>query len=260
MKRLSFHTGSIPLILILWLALSSACAPAPGMAATLTMLPGTFTPRPNTPVPTITSHPTNTVAPIPRELPFRQRTMEANATPSALEFLPQLTPGRCGFKVAETALPQTMEGFTGQRYNLDQLPEGMTLVDGGMLSDRKTAWLHLTLQGRHLFWLMNDLCASDQKQTQGLVKDSLALPELDAQTSLAIFPTCTLDGEAMNNIIGYGSLQPNSAADGTVLADSAVWDIQAAWEVGLKFTAIDPQRLDCSLSAQTPTPAASPTK
>lgn len=234
----------------------AACAPPAGMAATLTLLPGTFTPLPPTRAPTHTPDigttptatqwmrysyptlmPTLTGSPSPTdETPF-------HATPN-----PAASASTCPLPTPDPRqpLPSTPAGFVGQHYDPNALPNGLTEYTTGALMSANYSYAHVKWQGRDLFWIQKLVCQNPSGQNDWEITDVLALPILNPAAHQVISDACFRNSTQVPFVIAYGTVIPNQPTV-QVAPNSAGWPMQvtAAWQMTDQFTALDPQGLTC---------------
>ena len=226
---------------LLLLALSgAACAPPVGMSATLTMLPGTFTPLPPTRAPTrtpdLSATPTLTQTPTPTGAIPSATPRSAGSAPACP--LPTPDPGQ--------PLPSTPAGFVGQHYDPNALPNGLTWVASGTLMSANYSYAHVRWQGKDLFWIQKLACQNPSGHEDWEITSALALPALNAQAHQVISNACFRGSTQVPFAIAYGTYDPSQPA--ALVANRLTgWKLQvtAAWQMTDQFKALDPQGLVC---------------
>lgn len=261
------------LVMLLLAALSLAgCAPPAGMSQTLTLLPGTFTPRPptrspsNTPdlsaTPTRTqfsySYPTESPTPKGSETPSFDATMTSLAagTPSQTPRPPatestsayDATAAACPPFSTDTTLPvpDVPTSYIGKHYNNTTLPAGLTWVASGMLSSTSYSYTHVQWQGREMFWIQKLACQNQAGTPFWEISDALALPGLNAKANQVYTDLCFSGSTQVPFAIAYGSYDPTRPT-APIVANFTGWRMQvtAAWQMKDKFTALSLQGLTC---------------
>ncbi len=239
---------------------TTACAPSSGMAATLTMLPGTFTPLPGKRYPTVTPHPTNTLSPIRRTLGTSTPGGETEPTPepSSTVTIPptRTTDPNSGCPEIQydqsVPSPDTVAGYIGRHYNPLLLPPELKALGSGLLQDSSSSWVQLEWQGRNLFWIQKLVCRNSAGQAYWEVVDALALPPF--QKHEAVADLCYQGGQLAPYIIAYGPspAKASGAAASTLDGGSKGWPVQvtAAYQMDGRFSSIDPQTLTCIIQDQ----------
>lgn len=202
----TFHTR---LLAAAVLALLTACAPNPSMIATLTLLPGTPTPRPPTPWPSITP-----------------RIRAATAT---------LAPAKCPTSSYDTAAPEDPSQMIGRAYDLDRLPEEFSEPESGLFADDPLyRWVRVRWQGRSVYWIDHQICVDTFSRAHREVVDVLALPRLDPALGEIETRACARHGEDLPGVIAYGMLNEDQTLN-----------IQGAYAIGEQFMPIDAGDLTC---------------
>lgn len=218
----------LPLFLIFTFLLSS-CAPNQAMVATLTMLPGTPTPKPPTPWPTRPPRATNTLAPVNTRL--------ATDTP---------TPAVCAPGSVDSAAPDDPSQLPGRRYDLKNLPKEFTMQAAGKVGDTGYQWVQVKWQGRSLFWTQKQVCVDTYGVPGWEIVDVLALPRLDAKMGEAMTTRCFQGDQPVALAVAYGIYDPNQPASDQK-GNLRGWplQIQAAWEIQPNFTPLSLNGLSC---------------
>ena len=201
------------------------------MVATLTMLPGTPTPRPPTPWPSRTPRATNTFARVPGFSP--------TDTP--------IPPEACPTGSVDTAAPEDPSQLPGRHYDLARLPDAFELQDTGILAEPAGySWVHVTWQGRSLFWTQKEVCQDDSDKSYWEVADVLALPRLEAQRGEAMSTQCFIGDKSAPLVVAYGIYDPTQPAEPQP-GGLRGWPlrIQAAYEIGGQFRPLNPSGLNC---------------
>ncbi len=203
-----------------------ACAPAPGMAATLTMLPGTFTPTRPKIVHTPTITPTRT--PIPFDISMLTG-----------------TPASCAAFTTDLTGSVDPAQSIGRRYDPANLPKVFQPVASGELASSNLRWTQVDWHGRQLYWLEKQVCQEGPATAYWQIVDALALPQLNS-TDQTTIDTCYLNGQKMPAVIGYGTYDPSHPAS-VVTGGVKGWpvQVQAVWQIQNTFVPLDPQGLTC---------------
>lgn len=195
-------------------AFLAACAPNPSIIATLTLLPGTPTPRRPTPWPTIT----------PR-------------LPAGETAIP---PAKCPPFTYETAAPEDPSQMVGLHYDIDRLPAAFSEPEsaeffGPQPEQRAYRWVRVRWQGRAVYWIDRQVCLDEDARPHWEVVDVLALPRLDAAMGEVETRACTAGDETSAGIIAYGFIDEQKELR-----------IQAAYEIGPQFIPIDAAGVLCT--------------
>lgn len=220
----------------------ATCAPAPQMAATLTLLPGTFTPLPPTPRPTSTRAATPTAGSL-------LGTASPNQTPQARKTSAAQTSSNCTIAY-DRFLPSsdTPASFIGRHYDTQHLPAGLQLSGSGLLESNEYSWTHLRWENRDLYFVSKMICRDKMGKAYYEVADALLLPPLDTQAHEVVTDMCFQNDQGVPFAIAYGSYDPTQPAV-TVASNftGARINVKQAWQMTDRFVALDPAKLTCIL-------------
>lgn len=219
---------------------SAACAPSASIIATLTMLPGTFTPIPPTRAPTNTPYPTYTHS------PFEGYTPEQTSTPTPSPSPSLIPASACPPFAIDSAPPDDPSQMVDRHYDLNHLPSAFSNARSGMLEDPAYAWVQVKWQNRSLYWIERLACRNAQGTPFWDITDALALPRLDTKLGEAETTLCASGGTPIQYVVAYGiydSSKPASAVIGTRRG----WpvEVQAVWVMKDRFVPLDLKTVVC---------------
>lgn len=229
---------------------SAACAPSASIIATLTMLPGTFTPIPPTRGPTNTPYPTYTHSPFEGYTPEQTRTPTPSPSPSLIPA------SACPPFAIDSAPPDDPSQMVDRHYDLAHLPDAFTNARSGMLENPSYAWVQVRWQGRSLYWIERIACRNAVGTAFWQITDALALPRLDPKLGEAETTLCasggttqggtTQGGTTIRYAVAYGLYDPSKPA-GPVIGTRRGWpvQVQAAWVMKERFVPLDMHNVVC---------------
>lgn len=247
--------------LILTAISAAACAPPAGMIATLTMLPGTFTPPPTrspskTPKPQITETqqvfftPTGFITLNATQSPILEVTNTIQPEPSpTLSYTPtyDATAAACPPFSMDTSLPvpDIPTGYIGRHYETASLPTGLIWIASGLLSNPDYSYTQILWQNREMFWIQKLVCKNQLDQPFWVINDSLALPNLNPQANQVYTNMCFLNGSQIPFALAYGDYDPIQPAVTISNFTGSKMQVSAAWQMKEKFTPLNLRGVTC---------------
>lgn len=249
------------LVLLIIILSTVSCAPPAGMIATLTMLPGTFTPMP-THSPTRTPRPLTSPTDTPQAYPVSSLTptpastilsttetvsnTESSPTPAETATMDATNAACPPFKLDTTLpVPDVPGSYIGRHYDTTALPTGISLLNSGMLSNPEYSYAQLLWQERNMFWIQKLVCHNSSGAQFWVINDALALPKLNPTANQVYTDTCFSKGVQIPFAIAYGNYDPGAST--ITISNFSGWKLQitSIWQMKDKFAAVAPGGVTC---------------
>lgn len=249
---------ALPLVLLL-----AACAPAPGMIATLTQLPFAATPKTPTPYPTASPRPTSTrptptpasetetpgpvveaVSSSPTTSATLDATVEAALTMAAM---PSKTPAPCSINY-DTALPTPDEpaNYIGHHYNERSLPAGLFWLGSGMLAPANYSYTHIKWHEQDMYWIQKLNCKDANGTPNWGIVDVLTMPVLNQQAHEVVTDVCFTGNTKESFVIAYGTYNPGQPVS-EIRPNIKGWPmtVKEAWQMKNTFVPLNLASITC---------------